>query len=129
MVSKRIDLPYRSGRANDWLKVKGVQSDDFLIVGYQPDGRGGIANLKLASEEGGAVRYAGAVGTGFSVETMRNLLKRLDPLAQKRSPVAGVVAKGAVWIRPELRAEVQYRGLTTTGELRHASFKGLREDL
>jgi bifunctional non-homologous end joining protein LigD len=129
MVSKRVDLPYRSGRTNDWLKVKCVQSDDFLIVGYQPDGRGGIANLKLAREEGGVLRYAGAVGTGLSVETMRNLLKSLDPLAVKRSPVASVVAKGAVWTRPELRAEVNYRGLTTTGELRHASFKGLRDDL
>jgi bifunctional non-homologous end joining protein LigD len=60
---------------------------------------------------------------------MRELLKRLNALATKRSPVAGIVAKGAVWTRPELRAEVAYRGLTTNGELRHASFKGLREDI
>jgi bifunctional non-homologous end joining protein LigD len=129
MVSKLIDSPYRSGRRNDWLKVKIIQSDDFVIIGYQPDDRGGIANLKLAAEESGALRYAGAVGTGFSVETMRALLKRLDPLAQKRSPIADLAVKGAVWTRPELRAEVNYRGLTATGELRHASFKGLREDL
>jgi bifunctional non-homologous end joining protein LigD len=129
MVSKRADLPYRSGRSSDWLKVKCAQSDDFLIVGYQPDGRGGIANLKLAREEGGKLRYAGAVGTGFSMETMRGLLKRLNPLAVKRSPVADLAVKGAIWTRPELRAEVNYRGLTTTGELRHAWFKGLREDL
>lgn len=129
MVSKRVDLPYRSGRTLEWVKVKCVQSDDFLIIGYQPDGRGGIANLKLAREEDGALRYAGAVETGFSVETMRYLLKRFKPLIQKRSVVAGVIAKGAVWMRPELRAEVNYRGLTTTGELRHGSFKGLREDI
>jgi bifunctional non-homologous end joining protein LigD len=101
----------------------------FLIVGYQPDRRGGIANLKLAREEGGKLRYAGAVGTGFSVQTMLDLLSRLNPLVQKRSPVADFAIKGAVWTRPALRAEVNYRGLTTTGELRHASFKGLREDL
>jgi hypothetical protein len=29
--------------------------------------------------------------------------------------------------RAELRAKVAYRGFTTAGELRHASFKGLRE--
>ncbi|HLH50444.1 MAG TPA: non-homologous end-joining DNA ligase [Roseiarcus sp.] len=127
MVSKRLDRPYRSGRSSDWLKVKIVQSDDFLIIGYQPDGRGGIANLKLAREEAGALRYAGAVGTGFSVAVMRDLLKQLKPLAQKTSPVAGLKVKGAVWTRPELRAEVAYRGFTATGELRAASFKGLRE--
>jgi hypothetical protein len=37
-------------------RFKCVQSDAFLIIGYQPDGRGGIANLKLAIEENGALR-------------------------------------------------------------------------
>jgi hypothetical protein len=54
MVSKRIDLPYRSGRRNDWLKIKLIQSDDFLIVGYQPDEHGGITNLKLVRGQGQA---------------------------------------------------------------------------
>jgi bifunctional non-homologous end joining protein LigD len=60
---------------------------------------------------------------------MRNLLKRFQALAQKRSAVAGFAVEGAVWTRPELRAEVNYRGLTLTGQLRHASFKRLRDDL
>ena len=129
MMSKRIDRPYRSGRSVDWLKVKVAQSGDFLIIGYQADRRGAIANLKRSREEGGALRYAGAVGAGFSLTATRELLMRLDPLAQKNSPVAGLLVKGAVWARPDLRAEINYRGLTATGELRHASFKALREDL
>jgi bifunctional non-homologous end joining protein LigD len=128
IVSKRADLPYRSGRSQDWLKVKCVQSDAFHIIGYQPDCRGGIANLKLAVEENGALRYAGAVGTGFSEATMRMLRSRLDPLAEPFSAAAWPRVKGAVWVRPELYAEVAYRGFTTAGELRHASFKGLRDD-
>jgi ATP-dependent DNA ligase len=39
-----------------------------------------------------------------------------------------VKAKGAIWTAPTLRAEIAYRGLTATRELRHASFKGLFED-
>jgi bifunctional non-homologous end joining protein LigD len=128
IVSKRVDLPYHSGRSQDWLKVKCVQSDAFVIIGYQPDGRGGIANLKLAVEENGALRYAGAVGTGFSNATMRMLRKVLDPLAEPRSAAAWPKVKGAIWVRPELHAEIAYRGFTTAGELRHASFKGLRGD-
>jgi hypothetical protein len=31
------------------------------------------------------------------------------------------------WVRPELPAEIAYRGVTTAGELRHASFKRPRE--
>jgi bifunctional non-homologous end joining protein LigD len=128
IVSKRADLPYRSGRSQDWLKVKCVQSHAFVIIGYQPDGRGGIANLKLAIEENGALRYAGAVGTGFSEATIRMLRKVLDPLAEPRSGAAWPKVKGAVWVRPELYAVVADRGFTTAGELRHASFKGLRDD-
>jgi bifunctional non-homologous end joining protein LigD len=128
IVSKRVDLPYRSGRSQDWLKVKCVQSDAFFIIGYQPDGRSGIANLKLAIEENGALRYAGAVGTGFSEATMRMLRKVLDPMSQSRSAVPSLNVKGAVWVRPDVEAQVAYRGFTTAGELRHASFKGLRDD-
>ena len=41
--------------------------------------------------------------------------------------VAGLKVKGAVWVAPDLGAEVAHRGVTTAGELRHASFKGLAE--
>ncbi len=37
----------------------------------------------------------------------------------------GLKTKGAVWVRPDLQAEIVYRGVTGSGELRHASFKGL----
>jgi bifunctional non-homologous end joining protein LigD len=128
IVSKRADQPYRPGRGQDWLKVKCVQSDAFLIIGYQPDGRGGIANLKLAIEENGALRYAGAVGRGFSEATMRMLRKVLDPLEQKQSAVPSLKVRGAVWVRPDLQAHVAYCGFTTAGELRYASFKGVQDD-
>jgi bifunctional non-homologous end joining protein LigD len=49
-------------------------------------------------------------------------------MTQVRSAVASLKVKGAVWVRPELYAVVAYRGFTTAGELRHASFKGLRDD-
>ncbi len=132
IVSKRADLPYRSGRSQDWLKVKCVQSDAFLIIGYQPDGRGGIANLKLAIEENGALRYAGAVGTGFSDATMADALRRvLDrPGGRPGAAVPSQGRRGRYWRGPRKLscAAIAYRDFTTAGELRHASFKGLRDD-
>jgi bifunctional non-homologous end joining protein LigD len=35
---------------------------------------------------------------------------------------------GAVWTAPTFRAEIAYRGWTANGELRQASFKGLRDE-
>jgi bifunctional non-homologous end joining protein LigD len=59
---------------------------------------------------------------------MRMLRKVLDLLTQSRSAIPSLKVKDAVWVRPELQAEIAYRGFTTAGELRHASFKGLRDD-
>ena len=130
IVSKRLDKPYRSGRRLEWLKTKCVHSDTFVVIGYQPTSgavRGALANLKIATFDGTRLRYAGAVGTGFTDAVAAALRERLDAIATPKCPIAGLKGKGAVWVSPDLRADIAYRGLTTTGELRHASFKGLVE--
>ncbi len=132
VVSKRKGAPYRSGRGTDWVKSKCVQQQEFVIVGYLPStatGRG-IASLILAYRDGDALVAAGNVGTGFDARTSASLQKRLDEMRVSASPVAGKAGrqKGAVWVRPELVAEVEFRAWTDKGSIRHASFRGLRED-
>ena len=51
--------------------------------------------------------------------------KAAPPFAQR---LPSLVQKGVTWLEPNLVAEVEYRGWTSDGQLRHASFKGLRED-
>ena len=130
IVSKRLDRAYHSGRSRDWLKTKCVLTDDFAIIGYQPGTgavRAPLVNLKIARFDGERLRYAGAVGTGFSEAVAAALRGRLDGIKAARCPVAGLRVGGAVWVSPDLRARIAYRGVTTSGELRHASFKGLNE--
>jgi bifunctional non-homologous end joining protein LigD len=58
------------------------------------------------------------------------LRERLDPLVVRNSPLTVAVRKPkSTWVRPELLVDVQYRAITPDGRLRHASFKGVREDL
>ena len=131
IVSKRIDKPYRSGRRTEWLKTKCVETDTFVIIGFQP-GTGAVrtplANIKIATFDGERLRSAGAVGTGFSEAVAAALRARLDRIVAKTCAVRGLKGKGAVWVTPDLRAEIAYRGVTTAGELRHASFKGMVDD-
>jgi bifunctional non-homologous end joining protein LigD len=69
---------------------------------------------------------------GFTTETARALFKQLLPLRTAASPFAAqlpsLARKGVVWVAPQLVADVDYRGWTADDQLRHASFKGLRED-
>jgi bifunctional non-homologous end joining protein LigD len=54
VVSKRATAPYRSGRTAAWVKVKCWNRDRFVVVGFVPDGAGGLAKLRLARREGRA---------------------------------------------------------------------------
>src|SRR5262245_11177599 len=76
IISKRSDHPYRSGRSRDWLKVKCLMSQEFVICGYtDPAGsRSGLGALLLGVyDDDGELHYAGRVGTGFTSETLKEL--------------------------------------------------------
>jgi bifunctional non-homologous end joining protein LigD len=133
LVLKRLDSAYSPGkRTGEWLKVKNVGRQEFVIGGWAPgQGRreGHLGSLLIGYYEGDGLRYAGKVGTGFSEADLTGLGERLAPLARKASPFAeGNVPKGARFVEPELVAEIEFREMTGDGMVRHGSFKGLRED-
>jgi bifunctional non-homologous end joining protein LigD len=51
---------------------------------------------------------------------------RLSPVTQF---VAKRVARKAIWVEPELLAEIEYRAKSVEGKVRRPFFKGLRDDL
>lgn len=57
IIAKHRDRPYRSGRTGDWLKIKCIQSESFMIVGYEqssaPVAGSGAFCLPLAKDRGG----------------------------------------------------------------------------
>ena len=132
IVSKRADAPYSGKRTSAWLKVKCTRRQEFVIIGWSAsDAKGrGFRSLLLGLNEGGKLRYAGKVGTGFDAATIEELRDRLEPLAIEK-PLVEVpreAARGARWVTPKLVAEVAYAEFTAENVVRHASFIGLRED-
>lgn len=133
IVSKRKDQPYVPGRGTDWLKVKCIRTDEFVIGGYtEPAGaRKGFGALLLGYFSAkGNLNYAGKVGTGYDDRTLKTLLEKLQHLNRDASPFADRqrAPKGTHWVAPTLVAQVAFGSRTHEGILRHASFQGLRED-
>jgi bifunctional non-homologous end joining protein LigD len=133
IVSKRSDSAYTSGRSKSWIKIKCVRRQEFVIGGFTKPANGteGIGALVLGYYDGKKLVYAGRTGTGFTQANGRILRQRLEAMRQTKMPfleVPPTAAKGALWIQPELVAEVRFSTWTADNLVRQASFKGLRED-
>jgi bifunctional non-homologous end joining protein LigD len=133
VVSKLREAPYRSGRSENFIKTKCHNAQEFVIAGYTPasDQPRAVGALTVAVHENRKLRYAGRVGTGYTQKTARDLWQRLQKLKADMPPVAlpkDERRKDVVWVKPELVIEAEFRGVTHSGVLRQASFKGLRED-
>jgi bifunctional non-homologous end joining protein LigD len=133
LMAKRADSQYLSGaRSTDWLKIKTVKRQEVVVVGFTAPRRSRkhFGALVLALREGGAWRYVGHVGTGFSQATLAELYAKLSPLRMDRSPFKERVKdeQATTWVKPKLVAEVKFTEWTATGEMRHPAFIGLRHD-
>jgi bifunctional non-homologous end joining protein LigD len=134
IVSKRVDMPYRSGRSEHWLKSKGVLRQEFIIIGYVPStvAPGSVGALLLGYHENGKLMYAGRVGTGYSHKQAKELREALETIAAPRPALGNALPagaeKGVRWAAPQLVCDVEFHDWTADRLLRQSSFKGLRED-
>lgn len=134
VVSKLRDAPYREGRSKSWVKSKCSARQEFVIGGYVPStvSRQAIGSLVLGVHKNDRLEPVGRVGTGFSAAVAADLFKRLSRMRTDESPFGRKLTADEVrqvrYVRPELVAEVEFRAWTGDGHLRHASFRGLRED-
>jgi bifunctional non-homologous end joining protein LigD len=132
IIAKRADSSYVSARSTDWLKIKCVNQQEFVIGGYtEPQGsRERLGALLVGYYDGKTLRYAGKVGTGYDRATLEMLHRKLTPLHRRTSPFApGPIPGGTVqWVTPKLVAQIGFAEWTGAGLLRHPRYLGLRED-
>jgi bifunctional non-homologous end joining protein LigD len=132
LIAKRADALYTRGRSKDWLKLKCVLEQEFVVGGYtDPAGsRTDFGALLVGYYEAGLLRYAGKVGTGYSAARLTELGSRLRKLETHESPFADArpIPRGTHWTRPELVAQIGFAEWTAEGRLRQPRFLGLRDD-
>ena len=136
VMAKRATSGYEQRRSRNWLKVKVRPEQEFVVVGYTK-GQGRrtrLGSLVLAVNDNDGLRWVGNVGTGFTEQTLDELLGRLQPLERSDSPLAEtpkmprVRKSDVVWVEPELVVQVDFAEWTHDGHLRAPSFLGFRDD-
>ncbi len=144
IVAKRADSLYEPDtRSKLWLKVKDVCEQEFVIGGYT-EGEGSrnktFGGLLVGYYDGGELRFASSVGSGFDDKALASITKQLRELSVERSPFvnpptviggrwAGGKAARCLWVEPELVARVKFASWTRDGNLRAPVFLGLRTDV
>jgi bifunctional non-homologous end joining protein LigD len=136
-IAKRAESTYESGtRSGAWLKMKAMQSGEFVIGGFTTgEGARGASDsfgsLLVGYWQDEKLRYAGNVGTGFTDRTLAQIRERLTPLVASKRPFETMPdsRRPVIWVRPEVVAEVRYYAWTPAGLLRHPIFLRIRNDL
>jgi bifunctional non-homologous end joining protein LigD len=132
IIAKDEQSIYEPGRrTRSWLKVKVRKEAEFVIGGFTaPEGaRIHIGALLVGLYAGRALRFVGKVGSGYSVNVLQDLKRRLDPLTTESSPFAPPPRlRDATWVKPQLVAQIAFAEWTEDGKLRQPAFLGLRTD-
>lgn len=125
IVAKRKDSRYYIDKTTkEWVKIKNLLDDDFVICGYilKPNN---IVSLILGAYDNGNLINQGHVTLGVSGSAFSKIkeVKKIN-IPQFEDAEENQI----IWIEPKLVCTVQYMMRTRTGGLRQPVFKGLRDD-
>jgi bifunctional non-homologous end joining protein LigD len=143
VIAKQRDSLYRAGtRVTSWIKFKIDKSQELVIGGYKPDA-GSFQSILVGYYDAKKLIFAGKVRQGFNpairsrlLDAMRGFLTNKCPFHNLPSSHKSHFGEGITrdemaelcWLRPRLVAQVDFTEWTNYGLLRHATFKGLRDD-
>ena len=130
VMAKRLGSTYVPGkRSANWRKVKNRRRVEVVIGGFttgEGNRSGAFGALLVGKLDGDRLAFAGGVGTGFDQRRLASLGARLRDLAVRECPFdpppPAAYRRGATWVQPTLRAEIEISEFTNDGFVRHSSF-------
>lgn len=131
VMAKRALSAYESRRTADWVKVKIVAQQEFVIGGMVAGERKPFGSLAVGVYEGGKLMFAGSVGSGFDEASLKRVHRLLEPLETPRCPFAEKpeLPTPVAWVKPEVVCTVRFAQWTQDDRLRAPVFLGIRQDV
>lgn len=143
LIAKKRDSRYYPGQTTkDWVKIKNLLDDDFIICGYVHQSAK-VASLVLGqyklsgSKDSGRraifqisreMSYKGHVTVSLAQADFKIIAaqpRAAGPPFRSEPPAAD---RAAVWIQPALVCKVKFLARTARGKLRQPVYVGLRSD-
>lgn len=121
----KSSLYYQGKRTKDWIKIKNLQDEDFVVCGYLFK-ENNMISIILGQYDSNNLEYKGHVTLGVGGANFQKIkaLPSVPPLFEP-------IPKGnedAHWVYPKLVCVVKYMEKTASGSMRQPVFKGLRDD-
>jgi bifunctional non-homologous end joining protein LigD len=138
VVAKRADSIYQPGkRPGSWVKYRSNEKEDFFIGGYLP-GKNYFDAILVGHYKGKQLMFVKKLRNGFVPHTRKEVFAAIAPLRVPRCPFVNLpepnTRRGAVdseqmkqcvWVKPQVKCEVEFTEWTAGGRLRHAAFRQL----
>lgn len=127
IVAKKKDGLYHIGkRTSEWIKIKVMQDEDLLVLGYQPDENGKVKDLILGYyDDKGELKCRGKVYLGVSKVEQKIIAEFAKKNTVKRPWFDKY--KNAIWLKPQLVGTAHFMHETESGGMRQPVWKGLRD--
>src|SRR5207244_12041635 len=106
LIAKKKDSSYISKRSTNWIKLKCVNEQEFVIGGYtnSTNPQLDFGALLLGYYEKGTLHYAEKVGTGFNRTILKEVGAKLKSYEIKKNPFHNYddSTKNIHWVKPIL---------------------------
>ncbi|MDF2535443.1 MAG: ligase [Bacillales bacterium] len=124
VAKKKYSKYHLDKRSKEWIKIKYLKDEDFIICGYIP--KTPMASIILGLYDNHVLVNQGHVTLGVSKDDFQSILlcKKVSATFYSNFPDEDHV----IWIEPKLVCSVKYMMRTSTGGLRQPVFKEMRMD-
>ncbi len=129
IIAKRKDSLYSPGkRTKDWVKIKNLMDDDYIICGYVSNAEYVVSLVLGQYDRLGRIIYKGRVTLGKSSDDFALIDKQPKVKSWPFPEKPPAYVDNAIWIRPKLVCKVAFMARNHNGLMRQPVYRGLRPD-